>query len=54
MRIHGILSFGFSFITSCSPEEASDEDIVVEASRKGAFDASPTMSIIDERSPSIA
>jgi hypothetical protein len=35
-------------------EEASDEELAVEAFGKGPFDASPTMSIIGGPSPSIA
>jgi hypothetical protein len=35
-------------------EEASDKELAIEASGKGSFDASPTMSITGEPSPSIA
>jgi hypothetical protein len=35
-------------------EEAPDEELAIEASSKGSFDASPMMSITGEPSPSIA
>jgi hypothetical protein len=34
-------------------DEASDEELAIEASDKGPFDASPMMSMIGEPSPSI-
>jgi hypothetical protein len=51
--IHGSLSFDFSNIASGPDDEASNEELAVEASDKGPFGASPTMSMTGEPSPSI-
>jgi hypothetical protein len=52
--IHGSLNFDFGNFASSHDDEASDEELAIEASSKGPFGASPTMSMIGNLSPSIA
>jgi 5-enolpyruvylshikimate-3-phosphate synthase len=57
MSLHGSTetsAFAFAILLAAPNQEASDEEVAIKASNKGPFDASPTMSIIGEPSPSIA
>jgi hypothetical protein len=57
MSLHGSTetsAFAFAILLAAPNQEASDEEVAIKASNKGPFDASPTMSITGEPSPSIA